>query len=76
MMTKYERETLLKVVRQRERVAKTDAAAAAPARKAQFAQQLAREYIFDEDKVWRQVMAEAQAARAKADRRSLPAAAS
>jgi hypothetical protein len=53
-MTKYEREALQKISRQRERVAKTETGTVAAARKADFEQQLAREYTFDEDAVWRQ----------------------
>lgn len=63
-MTSAERSDLLKVVRQRERVAKAGAAQRAAELLADFEQQLARRYSFDEDDVWR---AAYQAAREAVD---------
>jgi len=51
-MTRTERQDLLQICRQRERVAKADAVAVAAQHKAAFAAQLARVYDFDEDSVW------------------------
>jgi hypothetical protein len=71
-MTRQERESLAKLMRQRERVAKTSAAARSAHLLAEFEAQLDREYSFDEDIVWEQAataakafVAEAQAAIAK-----------
>jgi hypothetical protein len=52
-MTKTERQDLLQICRQRERVAKAEAVATAARRKADFEAQLARIYSFDEDDVWK-----------------------
>jgi hypothetical protein len=60
-VTRSERETLIKICRQRERVAKADVVAVAARRKADFEQQLAREYSFDEDRVWQQAKEQAEA---------------
>jgi hypothetical protein len=53
-MTKTERQDLLQICRQRERVAKGEAVAVAAQHKATFAAQLARVYHFDEDAVWQE----------------------
>jgi hypothetical protein len=67
-MNGREREALAKLIRQRERLAKTAATERSARLRADFEQQLDRKYSFDEDPVWRaatlaaeQVMAEAQA---------------
>jgi hypothetical protein len=52
-MTRAERQDLLQICRQRERVAKTEAVAVAARQKADFQAQLARIYSFDENEVWR-----------------------
>jgi hypothetical protein len=65
-MTRTERQELLQICRQRERVAKSDAAAVAAKRKADFAAQLAADYSFDQDEVWRQAHAAAEEATEKA----------
>jgi hypothetical protein len=52
-MTRTERQDLLQICRQRERVAKAEAAAVAARHKADFEAQLARIYSFDEDEVWK-----------------------
>ena len=52
-MTAREREQLAKVVRARERVAKTDAEHRGAALLAEFEEQIARRYNFDDDKIWR-----------------------
>ena len=52
-MTRTERQDLLHICRQRERVARTEAVAVAARRKADFEAQLARVYSFDEDEVWK-----------------------
>jgi hypothetical protein len=51
-MTRTERQDLLQICRQRERVAKAEAVAIAARRKAEFEAQLARIYHFDEDAIW------------------------
>jgi hypothetical protein len=53
-MLRTEREDLLKVARHRERIAKAQLAALASQRKADFETQLASEYRWDEDDIWRQ----------------------
>jgi hypothetical protein len=58
-MTRTERQDLLQICRQRERVAKTEAVAVAARQKADFQAQLARIYSFDESTVWK-AAAEAQ----------------
>ena len=52
-MTSAERSDLLKIVRQRERVAKSGAARRAAELVADFEQQLATEYSWADDEVWR-----------------------
>jgi hypothetical protein len=51
-MTRTERQDLLQICRQRERVVKAEAVAMAAQRKAEFEAQLARVYHFDEDAIW------------------------
>lgn len=53
-ITRSERESLLKLCRQRERLAKAAVGVLAAKRKADFETQLAREFAFDEDRVWKQ----------------------
>jgi hypothetical protein len=65
-MTKCERETLLKICRQRERIAKTETSTVAAALKADLEQQLAREYNFDEDVIWKQAQERVEATWKKA----------
>jgi len=52
-MTRTERQDLLQICRQRERVAKAEAVAVAARHKADFQAQLARVYSFDDDEVWK-----------------------
>lgn len=52
-MTKHEREALAKLIRQRERLAKTSAAERSKVLMADFEQQADRTYRWDEDDVWR-----------------------
>jgi hypothetical protein len=59
MMTSKEREALSKLVRQRERVAKTAATARSAHLLAEFEAQLDRRYDFDEDEVWAAATAKA-----------------
>jgi hypothetical protein len=61
-MLKSEREALLKVCRQRERVAKSEVGAVAARRKADFERQLAALYAFDQSEVWKRAYASAKAA--------------
>jgi len=56
-MTKSEREALLKLCRQREKLAKADASVVASKRKADFEKQLAATYSFDDDVMWRKARA-------------------
>jgi hypothetical protein len=65
-MTRTERQDLLQICRQRERVAKSEAVAVAAQRKAAFAAQLARIYHFDEDAVWQAAYQAAKEAGQKA----------
>jgi hypothetical protein len=51
-VTRTERQDLLQICRQRERVGKAEAVAVAAHRKADFEAQLSRIYSFDEDTVW------------------------
>jgi hypothetical protein len=53
-ITNAERESLLKLCRQRERLAKAAVGVLAAKRRANFEAQLAREFGFDEDRVWKQ----------------------
>jgi hypothetical protein len=52
-MTRTERQDLLQICRQQERVAKAQADAVAARRKAEFQAQLARVYSWDENDVWK-----------------------
>lgn len=61
-MTKQEREALAKLIRQRERLAKTAAAERSAQLLADFEQQADRHYHYNEDEVWRRVMATAKEA--------------
>jgi hypothetical protein len=60
-MLKTEREALLKVNRQRARLAKQAVDALTAERKYKFLEQLAREYSWDEDKVWKEAYEECKA---------------
>lgn len=60
-MTKADRESLAKLVRQRERLAKTSAAERSAVLMADFEQQADRIYSFNEDKVWREAVMAANA---------------
>jgi hypothetical protein len=51
-MTRSDRETLIKIARQRERVAKSEARERAAALLADFEQQMDRRYSYDENDVW------------------------
>lgn len=65
-MTKPEREALAKLIRQRERLAKTAAAERSAALLADFEQQADRVYSYNEDRVWRDALLTAKDAVAKA----------
>ncbi len=52
-MTRTERQDLLHICRQRERVARTEAVAVAARRRAEFQAQLARIYSWDENDIWK-----------------------
>lgn len=67
-LTKGERETLLKMIRQRERVAKTEASARSGHLLAEFEAQLDRKYDYDEDEVWSKATSAAQQVTAEAQR--------
>jgi hypothetical protein len=67
MMTAKDREELLKIVRLREKVAKSSAAARTAELLARFEADLASAYHWDEDAVWRQLHDEAEAAVRAAD---------
>jgi hypothetical protein len=69
VMTSRDRESLLKIIRQRERVAKMAASARSAHLLAEFEAQLDRQYSFDEDEVWRVAAAEATAVLAEAQRK-------
>src|SRR5215469_15436904 len=79
-MTRTERQDLLQICRQRERVAKGDAVARAARLKAEFEEQLAREYSWDESEVWKAASAAAKdiirqcnaQSAAECDRRGIP----
>jgi hypothetical protein len=62
LMTKGDRESLLKVCRLRAKVAKADVVALAAQRKAQFEEQMATIYSYDNDAVWKQAHAAAKSA--------------
>lgn len=66
-MSRREREDLLKLVRQRERVAKSAATARSQHLLAEFEAQLDRRYHFDEDRIWAAAKAAAEATVAKAN---------
>lgn len=65
-MTKSEREALAKLIRQRERLAKTAASERSAALLADFEQQADRTYSYNEDDVWRQAVLAAKEEVAKA----------
>ncbi|MEJ0017480.1 MAG: hypothetical protein WDN25_13135 [Acetobacteraceae bacterium] len=65
-MTKSEREALAKLIRQRERLAKTAAAERSKALLADFEQQADRVYSYDEDTVWQHAVLAAKEEVAKA----------
>jgi hypothetical protein len=67
MMTRTEREDLLKLARARGRVARAEAAAVTARRKADFEAQLATKYKWDCDAVWKQAYVDADAALAQAN---------
>lgn len=66
LMTRHEREALAKLVRQRERLAKTAAAERSAALLADFEQQADRMYRYDEDSVWQAAVLAAKEEVAKA----------
>lgn len=68
-MTKHEREALAKLIRQRERLAKTAAAERSAVLLADFEQQADRLYSYDEDEVWHAAVLTAKEEVAKAQRR-------
>ena len=55
-MTRADRETLIKIARQRERVAKSEAKDRAARLLADFEQQMDRRYSYDESEVWEQAV--------------------
>lgn len=65
-MTRHEREALAKLIRQRERLAKTEASERSAVLMADFEQQADRMYQYDEDDVWRQAVLAAKEEVAKA----------
>jgi hypothetical protein len=62
VMTRAEREDLLKVARVRAKVAKADAGARSAKLKAEFEAQLAAEYSYDDDAIWQRAHAAARTA--------------
>jgi hypothetical protein len=66
-MLKSERDALLKLCRQRERVAKSEVSAVAARRKADFERQLAAVYAFDQNEVWTRAYTAAKEALRKAN---------
>ena len=60
-MTRADRETLIKIARQRERVAKSDAKERAAHLLADFEAQMDRRYVFDENEVWQKAVEAADA---------------
>jgi hypothetical protein len=68
-MTKGEREDLQRLVRQREKVLKSAAKQRSAELLADFENQMGSQYSFDQDKVWRQAEAAAEAEVAKAQAR-------
>jgi len=65
-ITRHEREALAKLIRQRERLAKTAASERSAVLMADFEQQADRIYAYDEDNVWRQAVLAAKEEVAKA----------
>lgn len=65
-MTKSDRDTLIKIARQRERVAKSSAKERSKQLIADFEEQLDRRYSFDENEVWAAAEASVSAALEKA----------
>lgn len=65
-LTKAEREALAKLIRQRERLAKTKATERSASLMADFEQQADRIYSYNEDHVWREALGTAKAAVAEA----------
>jgi hypothetical protein len=61
-MTKAEREDLAKLIRNREKVMKTAAAQRSAQLLAEFEQQMASVYSYDQDEIWKQATALAKAA--------------
>jgi hypothetical protein len=61
-MTKGEREDLIRLIKQRERVAKTAAEQRSAAMLAQFEQQVSAVHVFDSNEVWRAAVEAAQQA--------------
>ena len=66
-MTRYERDDLHKLIRQREKVLKSAAKQRSAELLADFENQMGQEYRFDQDKVWAQALAIAEAAVTKAN---------
>jgi hypothetical protein len=64
LMTRSDRDTLVKIARQRERLAKTEAKERAAQLTAEFEQQLTRRYHYDDNETW---AAATKAARAAID---------
>lgn len=67
-ITKSEREALAKLIRQRERLAKTAASERSKQLMADFEQQADRLYAYDEDEVWKRAVLTAKEEIAKAQR--------
>jgi hypothetical protein len=68
-MTKGERDDLLRLVRQRERVLKSSASQRAAVMLADFEKQISTIYTFDTDEVWKQAVEEARDAVRAAQKR-------
>ncbi len=66
VMTRADRETLIKIARQRERLAKSEAKERAAQLVADFEKQLDRRYHYDENEIWAESHKIAQAAVAEA----------
>jgi hypothetical protein len=66
MMTRHDRDELARLIRRREKLAKGATAQRAAELMADFEQQLAKRYSFDDDYVWREAHAAAEEAVAKA----------
>lgn len=67
-MTRSDRETLIKIARQRERIAKSDAKERAARLRADFEKQLDRRYSYDENEIWEKATDIAQKAVSEANR--------